>query len=272
MARHWWVTLVAVAVVAGSATAAVAALPSPALPHAALSSAASPLGVSPGHPMITSGGGSARPSARAAQFNVTKSTNWSGYALHTGRYRNVSATWIEPKATCPTRGHRYAAFWVGLDGFASNSVEQTGTDSDCVGKTPSYYGWYEMFPAAPVFFKTQVKAGNEMSASVTFSGTDTYTLVLRNVSRGWTHTIVKDEAGLARSSAEVITEAPSTTSGVLPLADFGTIVFSSVKVSGILLRKLNPTRIVMIDGNGQDKDSTSLIASDKFHNTWIRSS
>jgi len=280
MARHWWIPVAAVAVVAGGAVAVAtaAASASPGLTHHAVETAAvgapiaSPTAVAPGHPMVSSGGGSvAGVAGNSAIARAAKSTNWSGYAVHAGKYRNVSATWIEPAAKCPLpKAKQYAAFWVGLDGYNSDSVEQTGTDSDCSGPTPHYYGWYEMFPAAPVFFKTQVKPGNEMSASVTFSGTDTYTIVLKNLSRRWTHTIVKHETGLARSSAEVITEAPSSTSGVLPLADFGTVTFSSVRVSGILLRTLKPTAIVMVDGNGAARDSTSPIANDKFHNTWIR--
>jgi hypothetical protein len=277
MARYWWIPLATLALVAGSAVAAVVASGAPdALTYAASSAPAA--AISPGNPMITVGHGGAGSAASAtgsgansARLAAVKSINWSGYAVHTSRYRNVSATWIEPTATC-TSGKKYAAFWVGLDGYSSASVEQTGTDSDCSGKTPHYYGWYEFFPAAPVFFKTLVKPGNEMSASVTFSGTDTYTLVLRNVSRGWTHTIVKHATGLARSSAEVITEAPSSNTGVLPLADFGTVVFSSVKVSGIPIKKLNPVEIVLANNSGRDEDSTSAIASDRFHNTWIRSS
>jgi hypothetical protein len=278
MARHWWIPVAAVAVAAGGAVAAVVASASPGLTHTAVTTAAvsapiaSANAVSPGHPMISSGGSSsAGVAGNSGLARAAESTNWSGYAVHTSKYRNISATWIEPTAKCPLpKAKQYAAFWVGLDGFSSSSVEQAGTDSDCSGHTAHYYGWYEMFPAAPVFFKTVVKPGNEMSASVTFSGTDTYTLVLRNLSRGWTHTIVRDEPGLARSSAEIITEAPSTTSGVLPLADFGTVTFNSVKVSGILLRSLKPTEIVMADSNGQAKDSTSPIANDRFHNTWIR--
>jgi len=277
MARHWWIPVAAAAVVAGGAVAVAAASASPGLVHHAVETAAvgAPIAstspVAPGHPMVASGGSSAAAAGNSAIARATKSTNWSGYAVHTGKYRNVSATWIEPAAKCPLpKAKQYAAFWVGLDGYNSNSVEQTGTDSDCSGPTPHYYGWYEMFPAAPVFFKTLVKPGNEMSASVTFSGTDTYTLVLKNLSRGWTHTIVKHETGLARSSAEFITEAPSSNTGVLPLADFGTVTFNSVRVSGILLRTLKPTEIVMADANGQAKDSTSPIANDRFHNTWIR--
>ena len=206
MARHWWIPVAAVAVVAGGAVAVAAASASPGFVHHAVETAAvgapiaSTTPVSPGNPMIASGGGSAAAAGNSAIARATKSTNWSGYAVHTSKYRNVSATWIQPAAKCPfPKAKQYAAFWVGLDGYNSNSVEQTGTDSDCSGHTPHYYGWYEMFPAAPVFFKTLVKPGNEMSASVTFSGTDTYTLVLKNLSRRWTHTIVKHETGLARS-------------------------------------------------------------------------
>jgi hypothetical protein len=208
--------------------------------------------------------------------NVTvASNNWSGYAATRGTFRGVSSSWIQPAGHCAgVTGHRYAAFWVGLDGFQpnDNAVEQTGTDSDCVGRTPTYYGWYEFFPAAPVFFRTKVNPGDHISASVTFRGTQTYTLVLRDITRGWTHTIIKNHAGLARSSAEVITEAPSTLSGVLPLADFGTIRFAGSRANGVVFRRLAPTRILMVDGSRRLMDTTSLIGSaDAFSNTWLRS-
>src|ERR1700677_4543325 len=58
------------------------------------------------------------------------------------------------------------------------SVEQTVTDSDCDGTTPDYYGWYEMYPADPVYFSNPVAPGDSMSASVTFSGAETYNPVV----------------------------------------------------------------------------------------------
>jgi hypothetical protein len=187
----------------------------------------------------------------------------------------VSASWTEPTASCSSNRRRtdqYAAFWVGLDGYSSGSVEQTGTDSDCVGTTADYYGWYEMYPAAPVYFSNTVRAGDHISASVTFSGTQTYTLVLKDTTRGWTQTITKNEAGLARSSAEVITEAPSSSSGVLPLADFGTIGYTGSTTNGTSLASHSPTEIVMVDSGGNAEDSTSAISSaGAFSNTWLRS-
>jgi hypothetical protein len=202
-----------------------------------------------------------------------ESTNWSGYAVTgaNGAYKSVSASWTEPTATC--NGTKYAAFWVGLDGYSSDSVEQTGSDSDCDGRTPEYYGWYEMYPAYPVDYSNPVSPGDSMSASVTFSGSDTYTLVLKDTTKGWTQTQVIDESGLDRSSAEVITEAPSSESGVLPLADFGTVNYSVSTANGTSLGSQDPTEIIMIDSRGRDKDSTSSInGSGGFSNTWIRAS
>jgi hypothetical protein len=227
--------------------------------------------------MITPSGVAVRSGPNARNTTVA-SSNWSGYAVSggSGAFRGVSASWIQPRASCKgVAGHRYAAFWAGLDGFLpndNNAVEQTGTDSDCVGRTPTYYGWFEMFPAAPVFFRTKVNPGDHIAASVRFSGTQTYTLVLRDITRGWTHTIIKNHAGLARSSAEVIAEAPSTLSGVLPLADFGTIRFAGSRANGVLFRRLAPSKILMVDNANRLMDTTSLIDSaDAFSNTWLRS-
>jgi hypothetical protein len=206
-------------------------------------------------------------------FNAAaQSTNWSGYAAHSGKFRSVSATWVVPKPKCAAGSKKYAAFWVGLDGYKSGSVEQTGTDSDCKGKNPKYYGWYEFFPAAPVFFTSKVRPGNVISASVTFSGSNTYKLVLQNRSRGWTKVITKHASSLARSSAEVITEAPSSTNGVLPLADFVKINYSSARVNGKLLKNVGATRIVMINNSGKNKDTTSTVSgANTFKNVWYRS-
>jgi hypothetical protein len=225
---------------------------------------------------MTRPGGARLSAGRGGHDATAESTNWSGYAVTgaNGAYKSVSASWTEPTATCTSRrSDQYASFWVGLDGYSSDSVEQTGTDSDCSGKTPDYYGWYEMYPAYPVNFSNTVHPGDSMSASVTFSGTETYTLVLKDSTQGWTQTITKNQSGLDRSSAEVITEAPSSSSGVLPLADFGTVSYSTSAANGTSLGSQSPTEIIMIDNNGEDKDSTSSISSSGgFSNTWIRAS
>jgi Peptidase A4 family len=273
MRRRLCLSLITLALSAGSilaasggASAAVAA------PHTAMQHITSVPGYRPGGLMIRPGGVSRI--SRHGRFTTAQSTNWSGYAVTggNGAFTSVSASWTEPTATCPTRRNQYASFWVGLDGFNSSTVEQTGTDADCNGHTPNYYGWYEMYPAFPVNFSNTVRPGDAMSASVTFSGSSTYTLVLKDATQGWTQNIVQSASGNARSSAEVITEAPSSTSGVLPLADFGTVTYSVSAANGTSLGTQNPTQIIMVNNSGTPKDSTSAINSvGGFSNTWLRS-
>ena len=205
---------------------------------------------------------------RSARNGSTTSTNWSGYVLTggTGAFSSVSSSWTEPAASCGS-GTQYAAFWVGLDGYNSNSVEQTGTDSDCSGGSPDYYGWYEMYPADPVYFTNPVAPGDSLSASVAVSGTS-YTLTLTDSTQGWTQT--ENESGsYADSSAEVITEAPSSAQGPLPLADFGTIGYLAAAANGASFSAQDPTSITMVAGDGDQLDSTSALdGSGGFSNTW----
>lgn len=272
MVRRWCIPLATLALTFGSMLAAAGvASAAPASAHLATHVASSVF--RPGVLMIRPGG--VNHLSKHGRFTTVQSTNWSGYAVTgaNGAYSSVSASWTEPTATCTSRrSAQYASFWVGLDGYNSNSVEQTGTDADCSGRTPVYYGWYEMYPAFPVNFPNTVRPGDSMSASVTFSGTQTFTLVLKDSTQNWTQTIVQNQSGLARSSAEVITEAPSSSRGVLPLANFGTVSYSTSSANGSSLGGQNPIQIIMVDSSGLDKDSTSSISSGgAFSNTWLRS-
>jgi hypothetical protein len=243
---------------------------------------ASPNAFRPGGVMKWAGRHSA---IRNGRDTTVESTNWSGYAAtgSNGAFNSVSATWTEPTATCTSSGRHgrggsdsYAAFWVGLDGYSSDSVEQTGTDSDCDGTTPDYYGWYEMYPADPVYYTNTVKPGDTISASVTFSGTETYTLVLTDETQDWTQTQTINETGLDRSSAEVITEAPccDDSGNPLPLADFGTVNYSGSTVNGSSMADYDPTSIIIVNPtSGDQEDSTSSMdGSGDFSNTWLSES
>ena len=284
MLRRWSIPLATLVIAVGSLLGLAAGNASAATVHHPSTTTSRPGGAAvrgfePGGVMLRPGG-AARATERNGHFQA-ESTNWSGYAVtgSNGAFTSVSASWTQPTATCTSGGRRgsdqYAAFWVGLDGYSSNSVEQTGSDSDCNGRTPDYYGWYEMYPANPVYYTNTVEPGDSMSASVAFSGTDTYTLVLKDNTRGWTQTQSINESGFDRSSAEVITEAPCCTAsgGILPLADFGTINYTASTDNGSSMGTQSPTSIVMIDNSGLEKDSTSSMSSSgAFSNTWIRSS
>jgi hypothetical protein len=243
---------------------------------AATSSAAGPRTlagalVQPGGVSHLVGPRTARPGATNA---TVTSSNWSGYAATggTGAFTSVSSSWVEPTGKCSS-GDQYSSFWVGLDGYSSSSVEQAGSEVDCSGRTPQYYSWYEMYPADPVNFSNTVRPGDHFTGSVTSTGLMRFTLKLSDTTQGWSHAVTKTLSRAARSSAEVIVEAPccTTSGGILPLAHFRTVSFLGSTVNGSSLSTFHPVRIRIVSANGTVEDSISALYGGSFSATWLSS-
>lgn len=210
------------------------------------------------------------------------STNWSGYAVTgpTGSVTTVSGSWIVPAVTGTNTA--FVANWVGIDGYSSSTVEQTGTLSatgnyQAYGITTAYSAWYEFYPAGMVIISNPVLPGDVLYATVTCTGTSgapiasdlltpitstslastpitsnafvnrfpgpsksSSTFVVTITDYGpysstgsypayvWTYSHTGTVTNAARSSAEWIVEAPSSSSGVLPLATFSAAPFGQV--------------------------------------------
>jgi hypothetical protein len=168
---------------------------------------------------------------RVDHFDGTaESTNWSGYAVTGASFTSAKASWIVPATVCTgVSGDQYASLWVGLDGFDSNTVEQTGTTSYCAGTTPGSYVWFEFYPEPALEVGGfAVNPGNVITASVTYVG-NRFTATIANESTGRSYSASASVPGAQRSSAEWVIEAPATLVGrnteILPLADFGTGFF-----------------------------------------------
>jgi Peptidase A4 family len=163
------------------------------------------------------------------------SSNWSGYVAATSlsnpRLNTVSTvygSWIVPQVTGSPSADTYSSFWVGIDGYSSDTVEQLGTEQDWVNGTQQNYAWFEMYPlGAYEIVGFPVDAGDSISAYVTYTGNSVFKLNMTNNTKGVTVTIPKSyttSPHASRSSAEWILEAPYD-DGVLPLADFGVASF-----------------------------------------------
>jgi hypothetical protein len=174
------------------------------------------------------------------------SSNWSGYVAAapdgaTASFSDVTATWIQPKATCSAGRRDSAAFWVGLGGNAadSQSLEQLGTSLECdgSGKAPTSSAWWEIVPAASVPIKLVVRPGDRVNAAVLVKG-QTVTMSLKNLTRGTRFSRVMTlTQPLDVSSAEWIAEAPSACTGngrctPVPLTQFGQITFTNAAAIG----------------------------------------
>jgi hypothetical protein len=210
------------------------------------------------------------------------SFNWSGYA-DTGAttYSKVAASWSEPRVTC-TSEDRIAAFWVGIDGYTSNSVEQDGTLAQCFEGTAYYYTWWEMYPTNDIQIAgTTVAPGDKITSSVTRSGS-TYTLRVtdattsgNNISTTRTCAV---SGGCANSSAEWIGEAPTGPTGEYPLAQFKPWTVASASVattskSGVI-SAFRDSEITMIDATQTYPLATPgalSTAGNSFTDTWHNS-
>jgi Peptidase A4 family len=229
------------------------------------------------------------------------SLNWSGYAVTAPTpFTDVKGSWTQPTANCSTtasptqgpgngngngNGHgnggggksqsSYSSFWVGLDGYNSNTVEQTGTDADCSGTTPVYYGWYEFYPAFPVNFSNPVQPGDAMTGEVSVAN-GTVTITLTDATQHWSQTASQADNGYALSSAEWIAEAPSS-GRVLPLANFGTVTFTGASATGAgtkgSISAFTYDPITMATNTGQIKAAPSGLTAggSSFRVTWYHS-
>ncbi len=170
-----------------------------------------------------------------------RSPNWAGYAIQTSfdspqsdAVDSVEASWNVPAVDCSLSDNDYAAaFWVGIDGITSNSVEQIGTESDCIGGAPVYYAWYEVFPQDSVTLDLTISPGDEVHAKVEYVSGNTFRYTLSDLTTGETVSFTDEIRVIAdRSSAEWIAEAPTNRRNrLLPLADFGPVTFSHAAVT-----------------------------------------
>jgi Peptidase A4 family len=160
-----------------------------------------------------------------------QSTNWSGYAVtgSSGSITVAGGSWVVPAVSCPSSGKLYSSFWVGIDGYQSSTVEQTGTDSDCVKGVPSYYAWYEFYPnPSHQISNFPVRPGDVVAAKVAFAS-GTFKIAIEDMTTGQIFSTSGKVSGAARNSAEFIVEAPATCvlikCKITPLANFGTAGF-----------------------------------------------
>lgn len=258
MIRHWSIAASALALATGSlaiVTPAMAATTAPAahshfVPGGVLFKPATGLGT---HSLARAGG------------KIEYSSNWSGYAVTGGTYTSVSATWVQNAGTCSSNDtDTDMSPWVGIDGYSSSSVEQTGTSVDCSGSTKTYYAWYEMYPANFVTINKTVKAGDTFYGAVTRSGTS-YTLTLQDKTQGWTNTVTKTASGDANSSAEAVMEMAAD-----ELTQWsGTDPFTSFTVNGVAAGSAGTTHQMEIQSGSTLCDTTSSLSSgENFTTTW----
>jgi Peptidase A4 family len=196
---------------------------------------------------LTSGAAAATAAPLYAPARVLAGSlsNWGGYVATgpRGHFTTAAATWTIPAATCAGTRGLYAP-WVGIDGYGNSTVEQTGMQTSCATGSPVVSAWYEMYPAAPVYFSNPAALGDTVHASVTYAA-GTFTLVIADTTQGWSHTVHKKLAAARETTAEAVIEAP----GGFP-ATVGPVSFTGVSFDGTPLGSIHPVVTLRTRGNG----------------------
>lgn len=152
-------------------------------------------------------------------------SNWGGYVARGSGFTSISGSWTMPQVSCNTDNDLYAP-WIGIDGYGSETVEQTGVQVDCFNGSPEYSAWYEMYPDAPQYFNDPVSVGDHFTASVVDNGGGAYSLKLSDTTKGWSESTNQSLAG-DDVSAEAVIESPT---GSYP--SFNEQDFSGITVNG----------------------------------------
>ena len=211
------------------------------------------------------------------------SYNWSGYADTSstpGTFTAVSGSWVQPATSC-TSEQRLTAFWVGLDGYSTDTVEQDGTLAYCFEGQAYYYSWWEMYPGASVTVGSTVRPGDLISASVTRSRSS-YTLSLTDHTtpgNSFTTTQTCATTTCLDESAEWIAERPSFPIGITPLSTFSpwgaTSSYETANgVKGTISSGPGANRILMVDATDTYQlDNVSGLSSggSGFTAQWLNS-
>ncbi|GAA1265218.1 G1 family endopeptidase [Kitasatospora nipponensis] len=161
---------------------------------------------------------------------------WGGYVSQGRNFTSITGGWTMPTVHCNSRNDLFAP-WIGIDGYGSQTVEQTGVEASCASGRPVYSGWYEMYPAPPVYFSNPVSAGDVFTASVTTNGRGTYALKLTDVTKGWTQSTQKS-LNARNVSAEAVIESPSQS-----YPSFSSLNFSDIVVNGQIFDAYYPQAI-----------------------------
>jgi hypothetical protein len=263
MIRQWSISLGALALAAGSL-----ALAQPSMAAAAPSQHGA--AVQPGGLYHAAPGDHGAQDARVGNRVINYSTNWSGYAVTGSTFTTATASWTQNAGTCTSGdGETDMSPWVGLDGFNSSTVEQTGTSVDCDGASADYYAWYEMYPANVVVINKTVKAGDKFTGTVTHTSGTSYSLVLKDLTQGWTNSVTKKISGAEDNSAEAVMEMAANS-----LTKFGTDPFTGFTVDGQPAGSFTGSPYTIeqmeIQVNNTLCDSTSALSSNEnFTTTWL---
>ncbi len=172
----------------------------------------------------------------SGQAGLNLSTNWSG-EVDSGAgasFDGVEGDWVVPSVQASATDG-FSATWLGIDGVDASSLIQLGTAQNS-GPDGLYYAWAEFLPGSEeVIGNTSgpapVAPGDQMDAQILETSPGVFTITLDDITQDWSFSGPFDYS-TPGITAEWIEEDPSSNTGLLPFADYGSTEFTNVAVAG----------------------------------------
>jgi Peptidase A4 family len=252
--------------------------------------------------VATSGGGQTATSSQvlvqpapAAFQNLI----WSRYVVPSSTLlTHVSGAWIVPTLNCSDTPNAGASTWVGIGGYGwptggtSGALLQTGIADQCVNGAQTDFAWFELYPSVPNGSKSYrsfpVSPGDSIAAAVFQATSGAWETKVDDLTTGLSGIMVTGAgwgvapdansaqpfpeqgttSGLTYTggyTAEWIVEdfAVGSASSLVPLANYGTVTFSSLQTS-LTSWSLTPGEAVAIAQNGAMFSTPSAPTADGF--------
>jgi Peptidase A4 family len=173
-----------------------------------------------------------RPMRKGPAITASGSEGWTGFvdaADANVQLRYVVSNFTIPTVTCTSSSSK-ASFWVGLDGWTDDTLEQVGISTDCHLGQPAYEAWYEMYPRG-TDYEFYVYPGDSIAMSVYYDySTGVYSLSLDDKTQDLSFNqaaVCPSGSTCNNSSAEVILEANGGTN----LSRFTPVTFTDSGVT-----------------------------------------
>jgi len=216
---------------------------------------------------------------------IGANSSWAGYVVpSTAVVTSVSGDFVVPTLNCAVTPDGTASVWVGTggypkaDGSTSGVLLQTGVTGRCSSGERTYVGWYEEYPSTPGteqdFSGFSISPGDRMAVSVfrlpdgshwetCLEDVTTGLSGLMITGGGWGVTSGGCDGSFAQqgstaslvyaggSTAEWIVEDPgeSTSTSLVPFANFGTVAFTKLRTSLSVWYLGASEQVTIVQGN-----------------------
>ena len=181
------------------------------------------------------------------------SRNWSGYSATGGLFTSVTGTWTVPRIS-NSGFPAVDATWVGIGGITSGDLLQSGTQDVISSGQVVHLAFFEMLPNAPLGIPMAIQGGDSITVAITRLSGDQWQISFKDNTSGRTARLAATYHS-SLSSAEWVEEAPSRGGRILPLADFGTVVFRNGSTlenqSHVTIAQSHAQPVIMVNSSGQ---------------------